>query len=150
MQVTSKSPISKAESFPLKLSDLVKGLEGIPQFERLDVSFWRYETAKTRAEDVKRVLSFHYSRTKAGITASTDSIALLTAPKWQAQISPVPRPLRHRVHDLLIKDALPHARKWLIDNFNKDGEFQSFWVEYRYDYGRETLVLPSKNSWAGH
>ena len=149
MQVSSKSRIPKMESYPLKLSDLERAFEGVPQFERLDVSFWRYETAESRAEDVKRVLSLHYSRSKVGLTVSAASVAQLIEPKWRVQISPVPRDLRHRIRDSLIADALPHAKDWLIKTFNKDGEIGAYWVEYKYDFGLERLLIPRKTQVRG-
>jgi hypothetical protein len=149
MQVSFKSRIPKMESYPLKLSDLERALEGVPQFERLDVSFWRYETVESRAEDVKRVLSLHYSRSKVGLTVPAASVAQLIEPKWRVQISPVPRDLRHRIHDLLIAGALPHAKEWLTDAFKKDGEVGAFWVDYKYDFGLEKLVMPRKTEVRG-
>ena len=150
MQVISKSPIPKSESYPLKLRDLEQALEGVPQAERIDVQFWRrYERADDRSKTVKAILTLSYSRSKVGLTTSTDSIEYLIQPKWRIQISPVPKDLRHHIHDLLIAEALPHAKEWFIKTFAKDGEIGAFWVEYKYDFGLEKLIMPRKTEVRG-
>lgn len=142
MHVRSKSPIPKTESYPLKLSDLQRALDGAPQFERIDVQFWRYEPTEDREKPIKTILKFSYSRSKVGLTSPATSIAELIAPKWRIEVSPVPRRLRHSVHDLLAQEALPHAKEWLIKMFAKDGEIGAQWVEYKYDFGLERLLIP--------
>jgi hypothetical protein len=149
MQVISKSPIPKTESYPLKLSDLQQTLEGVPQSERLDVQFWRYERAEDRSKTVKKILTLSYSRSKVGLTTSTDSIEHLIQPKWRIQVSPVPKDLRHHIHDLLIAEALPHAKEWLIKTFANDGESGAFWAEYKYDFALEKLIVPRKTEVRG-
>jgi hypothetical protein len=141
-----KTKVPQSLSYPLGAELISRAFADVPQFAELKIRFFWYSKEKNTRTKNYRVLNISYSR---GAPTLTDGEAALRygwlEKKWEITVSPVPRERRHLIKDLVERDALPIARKWLIENSERD-EVGGLTLTFKFN--DETEVLEMKcDSW---
>lgn len=67
-------------------------------------------------------------------------------PGWRITVEPVPRRLRHTVQSMLLTEALPRVKRWLIDNRNVDGRSGGHNLIFLFDELANKLKIEENSS----
>jgi hypothetical protein len=110
-----KSKIAHTHSYPIGAEAISLALAGVPQFERLELTFWDYKFQPLAKS--YEVLKVEYLMRGSFHSASKEMVARgdLNA-RWSIVIKPVPRGQRHAVQNDLLERRFPFVKQWLIEN----------------------------------
>jgi hypothetical protein len=129
-----KGPISRSLSWPIRAKELSDALADTPQAEKLSINFHHYEPMDRRGKP-HAVLSVHYhgeERVRSAVGSEEE---------WSISVAPVPRDLRHLVNGLLMNEALPAMRNWLMERKNLHGRFGGQACSAIFDEQTESLTM---------
>jgi hypothetical protein len=139
-RVRIKSPLPKAESYPLKFSEIVAACGSAPQLDLIEVDFFRYETMEKRKEEVRPLLFVSYLLSEKHHTPK-NLHAEWNNPRWSISVSPVPRELRSKINGILKNEALPLLEEWLQKAFKYHGQVTYLKLGFSFDYGKKELRI---------
>jgi hypothetical protein len=144
-----RSKIAHTHSYPIGAEAISKALEGVPQFERLELTFWDYQfqphatSYKVLEVDYRNLGGFHSASKEMIESGCLDE-------KWNIHVKPVPRSQRRSVQADLLERGIPFVRKWLTENTNDEQRGRAgisiFWyeVEQRLGYEVTTKLEPKR------
>ena len=144
----AKNKISHLESYPLGAQQISAALGEVPQQEFLKLWFRRWSTMKRwdkahpEMKDRQTVLSCSYMRRLRSIHTprawrSEENSSPL---EWFFFVYSVPRELRHKIGEMLLADALPQIRVWLVAHEKPFQALTSEHIGFDYDFGKEELI----------
>jgi hypothetical protein len=104
-------------SYPLGAKQISKVVDGIPQFDVLELSFarWYYTELFRKENKPVPVLSASYIRSDASPLQSKFD-AERQDPGWRLTVRPVPNAEAAACRTLLLETGLPRARAWLVSS----------------------------------
>jgi len=149
--VISKDRISHTESYPIGAQQISAALGDVPQAPVLAITFGRgqairgYATqwkARDADSDWRYRTLFRVSYRRRKLDFSTSNIAIERGaldPRWEIWVWSVPRQWRHRINELLVTEALPKIRDWLLARSSIHGEFTSENRLVLFDREKEVL-----------
>jgi hypothetical protein len=139
--VKSKRKIPHTESYPLKASEISAVLLDVPQSEFLQLAFRRYSRIRDRGRKTLPVLAITYARSRPAISTPNASIeGGGLGPTWEIEVRPVPKVMRHAINSILISEALPKLRDWLVARKDLHGRFGHDGIQVVFDTESEELL----------
>ncbi len=125
-----KNKIPKGFSFPIGAKEISESIYGIPQYNKLELSFHDRDTfwaskfhEKIKEKNSITVIEISYSRSKANISTPKDWEASgYSDPKWMIRVYALPSEYRASTKAKIIKIAMPSYKKWL----NEIGDIEDF------------------------
>jgi hypothetical protein len=137
-----KSKLPHALSYPIGAETISLAFKGVSQFADLDLEFWFWSRARPDIERVYTVLVISYSRRAKSLHSRKDDLeAGRFEPKWTIAVRPVSRVRRHLIKTKLQEEALPLAKKWLIENGDRD---EIGGVKLTFSFDEETEMLTAE------
>ena len=129
-------------SYSLGAKNISDVLDGVPQFDSLSIVFSPgLDDNPHRVESPFPVLRVNYSNSVPSYSSSNDSVERgFYDPTWGITVGAVPRALRHAVKTVLVAEALPRVRQWLVTKADATGQEGHAWVRVWYDADAERLT----------
>lgn len=141
-----KSKLPHTLSYPIGAEVLSSAFADVPQFSMFTLDFLFFGKARPDREKNYCVLEIAYHRRGRDICWGKDATEKgLLEPKWTITVRPVPQNRRHLIKIRLQSEALPLARKWLLENPSHDEE-GGLTLTFSFDEETELLSV-SKSSW---
>lgn len=138
--VKFKSKIPYTESYPLKAREVSNALGDVPQAKFLQIRFWHFEQMRDRNRRTLPLVSVTYNRRRVDLTTSSDWISEgWLDPRWEIEISAVPRTTRHFINSLLLSEGLPRLKDWLEARKDLHGRFGRDSIQVLFDKEAEKL-----------
>lgn len=118
----TKWKIAQTLSWPVGAEDVSQALKSVSQLSELVLHFRAYRAHEMkRRNGIYEVIRVSYmGTTKTVNPVSAEGIALFN--RWEIVVNPVPRNLRHKVHEHILSSALPAVRDWLHERPNLELE----------------------------
>ena len=116
-----RNEISQELSYPIGAELLSRGLEGVPQFEELEVAFWCHQTAAeirraTETGELVQLFEVRFTNIPPGLTGSKEGIDQgWYSETWSLFVYPVLREHKPVGRRALVERGLPAARDWLME-----------------------------------
>ncbi len=137
-----KSKLPHTLSYPIGAETISVAFKDIPQFADFNLEFWFWSQVRPDIERIYSVLEISYSRRAKSIHSRKDDLeAGRFDPKWTIKVRPVSRVRRHLIKTKLEEEALPLARKWLIENGDRD---EIGGVKLTFSFDEETELLTAE------
>jgi hypothetical protein len=132
----SKSKIPKTHSWPIGAKAISDALKDTQQYELLEIRFrfWAGFMNDRGKGFPYPVLCVAYSGPKNFFSGSNWMAEKgYYDPKWEIVVYPVPRLWKHVIKGMLIAEALPKIRGWLISNVHSMGREGSHALTFQFD-----------------
>jgi hypothetical protein len=142
-----KSKIPHALSYPIGAEAISSALKDVPQFAELNLEFWFWRLLPPGRTNPYTVMAVNYSRTGRSLHSSKkDDLAYKQLqPRWTITVRPVHRHRRHLIKTKLEQEALPYARRWLIETGVLD-VVGGLTLSFGFDEEKEMLVHTIESS----
>jgi hypothetical protein len=105
-----KSKIAQYLSYPIGAEQISAALAAAPQFGELELCFCSNQfNREWRRGNYQFLRAWHYKShglINPSVRARSD---------WEINVQPVPRILRHRIHQYIVETALPQMAHWLVE-----------------------------------
>ena len=116
-----KSKIPKGFSFPIGAKDISESLEGIPQYNKFELTFHNRDTLwaskfqeRIKEKDFITVIEISYSRFRPTISTPKNwEESGYSNPKWMVSVYALPSEHRSKTKAQLLEIAMPLYKKWL-------------------------------------
>lgn len=114
----SKSKIAHTLSWPVGAGEISSVMASVGQFSELVLHFREgFREDISRRQGIYRLIGVTYVANPLRINSDpTDGVPLFN--RWELIVGPVPRTLRHKLHELILSSALPQIRDWLDERSN--------------------------------
>ena len=141
-----KSKIPHTLSYPIGAEAISSALKDVPQFADLALQFWLWKFLHPDRTHVYTVLVLSYARAPQSLTSGEHDLKYgRLEPRWTIMVRPVPRKRRYLIKTKLEEEALPFARRWLMETGIRD-EIGGLTLTFSFD--EETEMLTSAvESW---
>jgi len=127
-------------SYPIGAEAISSALKDVPQFENLTLQFWLWKFLRPDQTHVYSVLILNYSRAARSLHTTKDQLKYSQLePRWTIMVRPVPRNRRHLIKTKLEEEALPFARRWLMETGMRD-EVGGLTLAFSFDEETEMLT----------
>lgn len=125
-----KNKIPKGFSFPIGAKDISESLQGIPQYNKFELTFHDRDTfwsskfhERIKGKDFITVIEISYSRYRANISTPKDwEESGYSNPNWVVRVYALPSEYRSNTKTQLLEIAMPLYKKWL----NEIGDIKEF------------------------
>jgi hypothetical protein len=109
----SKSKIAHTLSWPVGAEEISRALAPATQLTEMVLHFREgFREEERRRAGIYRVIGVSYVANPLRLNSDPlEEIPLFN--RWEIIVGPVPRALRHKVHELVLSSALPRIRDWL-------------------------------------
>ena len=139
-----KSKIPHTLSYPIGAEAISSALKDVPQFGDLTLQFSLWKFLRPDQTHVYTVLVLNYSRAAGSLTSGELDLKW-PEPRWTIMVRPVPRNRRHLIKTRLEEEALPFARRWLMETGVRD-EIGGITLAFSFDEETEMLTPVVENS----
>jgi len=132
-----KARISRHLSYAVAAELISSEFADVPQAASLDIRFFdRYQTMKTR-QDPYVIFEVSYRGMREGFLA--------VGPGWHITVRPVPRLLKHRVKEVLVRDCFPKVRAFLRSYAGADARYGKHEIQVTFDERSESLLSSAEH-----
>jgi hypothetical protein len=109
----TKYRIAHILSWPVGAEEISRAMTPVSQLTELALHFRDgFREEGKRRHGIYRVIGVSYVAKPLRINSDpSDGIALFN--RWEIAVGPVPRILRHKIHEYILSSALPAIRDWL-------------------------------------
>lgn len=129
-----KAKLSKSHCHPVGAQVVSTALDGVPQFDNLEIWFSRFPKSTL-------VMSACYTFPSTGLsTPNWMVIPRYGSPRWDIKVYAVPKNVNFQVKTLLKQSGLPLIREWLTENRTETWLEKSHRFELHYDSTSDELT----------
>lgn len=116
-----KAKIPQEYSHPIGTQEISEGLFGVPQYQKLEISF-----SSVRSGYYRNMIQ---KERKINIFKISYSPRAIYIPTWNITISPLPQSYKQNANEHLVNITLPKIKKWLfnLENIDKDEKRTDFY-----------------------
>jgi hypothetical protein len=141
-----KSKLPHTLSFPIGAEAISLALKDVPQFRKFTLDFWFYSQIRPNVDRTYLVFEIAYRRVAKSIFIRRDDLESgRFDTTWSIKVRPVSRVRRHLIQTKLEEESLPLAKKWLLENADRD-EMGGLALSFTFNEDTEQLVATKTSS----